>query len=88
MDSYLSKFEKYRVTNKWDRSIWAAYLSALLKGRALEVYVRFSVGDAADYEKLEDALLKILDMAEPELRKKFRIDRPERSETFIQFGSR
>ena len=32
MDSYLSRFEKYVFANKWERSIWAAYLSALLKG--------------------------------------------------------
>ena len=86
MDSYLSRFEKY--ANKWDRSIWAAYLSALLKGRALEVYDRLSVADANDYEKLKDALLKNFDMTERGFRKKFRNDRPERSETFIQFGSR
>ena len=88
MDSYLSRFEKYVVANKWDRSIWAAYFSALLKGRALEVYDRLSVADANDYEKLKDALLKNFDMTERGFRKKFRNDRPERSETFIQFGSR
>ena len=88
MDSYLSRFEKYAVANKWDRSIWAAYLSALLKGRALEVYDRLSVADANDYEKLRDALLKNFDMTERGFRKKFRNDRPKRSETFILFGSR
>ena len=88
MDSYLSRFEKYAVANKWDRSVWAAYLSALLKGRALEVYDRLSVADANDYEKLKDALLKNFYMTERGFRKKFRNDRPERSETFIQFGSR
>ena len=88
MVSYLSRFEKYAVANKWDRSIWAAYLSALLKGRALEVYDRLSVADANDYEKLKNALLKNFDMTERGFRKKFRNDRPERSETFIQFGSR
>ena len=88
MDSYLSRFEKYAVANKWDRSIWAAYLSALLKGRALEVYDRLSVADANDYEKLKDALLKNFDMTERGFRKKFRNDGPERSETFIQFGRR
>ena len=87
IDSYLSRFEKYGVANKWDRSIWAAYLSALLKGRALEVYDRLSVADANDYEKLKDALLKNFDMTERGFRKKFRNDRPESSETFIQFGS-
>ena len=88
MDSYLSRFEKYAVANKWDRRIWAAYLSALLKGRALEVYDRLSVADSNDYEKLKDALLKNFDMTERGFRKKFCNDRPERSETFIQFGSR
>ena len=87
MGSYLSRFEKYAVANKWERSIWAAYLSALLKGRALEVYDRLSVADAAEYEKLKDALLKNFDMTERRFRKKFCNDRPERSETFIQFGS-
>ena len=51
MDSYLSRFEKYGKANEWKKSIWAAYLSALLKGRALDIYDRLSVDDAADYEK-------------------------------------
>ena len=58
MDSYLSRFEKYAVTSQWDRSIWAAYLSVLLKGRALEVYDRLLVADANDYEKLKDAFVE------------------------------
>ena len=88
MDSYLSRFEKYATTNEWKKSIWAAYLSALLKGRALDVYDRLSVDDAADYEKLKEALLKNFDMTERGFRKKFRYERPEKSETFIQFSSR
>ena len=52
------------------------------------MYDRLSVADANDYEKLKDALLKNFDMTECGFRKKFRNDRPERSETFIQFGSR
>ena len=47
-----SRFEKYAVVNKWDKSI-LAYFSALLKGRALDVYDRLSVWDAADYEMLK-----------------------------------
>ena len=64
MDSYLSRFEKYATTNKWDKNVWAAYLSALLKSRALDVYDRLSTEDAADYDKLKDALLKNFDMTE------------------------
>ena len=88
MDSYLSRFEKYATANKWDKNVWAAYLSALLKGPALDVYDRLSTEDAADYDKLKDALLKNFDMTERRFRKKFRYSRPERSETFIQFSSR
>ena len=47
-----------------------------------------STEDAADYDKLKDALLKNFDMTERGFRKKFRYSRPERSETFIQFSSR
>ena len=72
MDSYLSRFEKYAAANKWDKNVWAAYLSALLKGRALDVYDSLSTEDAADYDKLQDALLKNVDMTERGFRKKFR----------------
>ena len=48
MDSYISRFEKYATANKWERDRWAINLSALLKGRALEVYDRLSNEDAND----------------------------------------
>ena len=43
MDSYLSKFEKHATANKWDKNVWATYLSALLKGRALDVSLNSKV---------------------------------------------
>ena len=66
-----------------EEEFWAADLSALLKGRALDVYDRLSVDDAADFEKLKDALLKNFDMTESGFRKKFRYERPEKSEIVI-----
>ena len=62
MESYLSGFEKYATTNEWKRGVWAANLGTLLKGRAFDVYNRLSVDDAAEYEKLKDAMLKTFDM--------------------------
>ena len=79
---------KYATASKWDKTVWAAYLSALLKGRALDVYDRLSPEDAVDYDKLKDALLKHFDMTERGFRKKFRYSRPESSEIFIQFSNR
>ena len=31
MDGYLTRFKSYAISNKWDPSMWASYLSALLK---------------------------------------------------------
>ena len=84
----MARFEKYAIANKWDQPSWSTYLSALLKGRALKVYDRMVVDDASDYEKLKTALLKNFDVTERWFRKKFRYEKPERSETFVQFSSR
>jgi len=55
MDSYLGRFAE---SQKWKREHWAMYLSALLKGRAFDVYSRMPPEQASDYDRLKDALLK------------------------------
>ena len=62
MDSYLTRFESYVISNKWDSSMWTLYLSALLKGRALGVFVRLSKDDQFDYNQLKEALLTNFDL--------------------------
>ena len=54
----------------------------------MEVYDRLSVEDAASFAKMKEALLKNFGMTERGYRTKFRVDMPEKSETFIQYGSR
>ena len=88
MDSYLTRFESYALSNKWDPSMWASYLSALLKRRALEVFVRLSRDDQSDYGQMKEALLTNFDLTERSFRKKFRDCRPEKAETFRQFSGR
>ena len=88
MGSYLTRFESYAISNKWDPSMWASYLSALLKGRALEVFVRLSKDDQSDYGQIKEALLTNFDLTERSFRKKFRDCRPEKAETFRQFSGR
>ena len=88
MDSYLTRFESYALSNKWDPSMWASYLSALLKGRALEVFVRLSRDDQSDYGQIKEALLTNFDLTERSFCKKFRDCRPEKAETFRQFSGR
>ena len=88
MDSYSTRFESYALSNKWDPSMWASYLSALLKGRALEVFVRLSRDDQSDYGQIKEALLTNFDLTERSFRKIFRDCRPEKAETFRQFSGR
>ena len=88
MDSYLTRFESYALSNKWDPSMWASYLSALLKGPALEVFVRLSRDDQSDYGQIKEALLTNFDLTERSFRQKFRDCRPEKAETFRQFSGR
>ena len=88
MDSYLTRFESYALSNKWDPSMWASYLSGLLKGRALEVFVRLSRDDQSDYGQIKEALLTNFDLTERSFRKKFRDCRPKKAETFRQFSGR
>jgi len=56
-DSFLHRFEVYTDSQRWSKGQWAVYQSALLIGKALEVYSRLPVKDAQDYEILKDALL-------------------------------
>ena len=45
VDAYLQRFERFAATAKWEMTGWASKLSALLSGRALEVYSRLSDPD-------------------------------------------
>ena len=58
IDAYLERFERYAKLQKWDATNWAIALSALLSGKALEVYARLPISDITDYTKIKAALLK------------------------------
>ena len=88
IDSYLLRFERYATVNLWPRTDWALHLSALLTGRALEVYTRMEIEDAQDYEKLRDALLVKYNLTEEGFCIKFRQSRPENSERMSEFKTR
>lgn len=64
LDAYLQRFERFADTAKWHRTGWASKLSALLSGRALEVYSRLSEEAARDYDKVKIALMKRYDLTE------------------------
>ena len=85
LDAYLQRFERFADTAKWHRTGWASKLSALLSGRALEVYSRLSKEAARDYGKVKIALMKRYDLTEDGYRLKFRAYKPEVDESPDQF---
>ena len=85
LDSYLLRFERYAENASWEKDTWAIKLSALLTGRAMDVYTRMSDADASDYDKLKKALLTRYNYTEDGYRKRFREATPETEETIDQF---
>ena len=60
LDSYLIRFEHYVENASWEKNMWAIKRSALLTGRTMDVYIRMSVADANEYDKItEDTLNQI-----------------------------
>ena len=88
IDSYIVRFEKYAKAEKWEKESWAIYLSALLRGRALDVYARLPVAEANNFDKLKEALLKRYEKTEDGYRRKFYSARPDVGETPKQFVTR
>ena len=88
MDSYLLRFERYATAQKWEPDTWATGLSALLQGKALDVYALMPKEDALKYDKLKVALLKRYELTEEGFKRKYKKCRPENGETFQQFTTR
>ena len=82
------RFERYAGTQNWPETEWTASLSALLTGKALEVYARLSPVEAESYSVLNAALLKRFDCTEDGFRQTFRSAKLEYAETYPQFGVR
>ena len=87
-DSYLLRFERYATAQKWEPDTWATGLSALLQGKALDVYALMPKEDALNYDKLKVALLKRYELTEEGFKRKYKKCRPENGETFQQFTTR
>ncbi|XP_069103074.1 uncharacterized protein [Argopecten irradians] len=88
MDAYIQRFEVYATVQRWKRDQWGTNLSALLKGKALDVFSRLPVAQALNFDDLKLALLQRFQKTEAGFRKSFRNSRPEGGETFGQFAKR
>jgi hypothetical protein len=88
MDSYLFRFERYAELQNWPEDQWAIYLSALLRGRALDVYARLTADDSKDYKVLKEALLRRYQMTEEGYKRRFYSAKADIGESPPQFITR
>jgi len=88
MDSYLQRFEQFAEGQKWAPDIWAQYLSALLKGKALDVYGRLPADQAKVYALVKDALLKRFQLTKEGFKTTFYASKVETGESPAQFSAR
>ena len=88
IDVYIERFERFATIQKWETGMWAIILSALLTGRALEIYAQLSTTEAADYNAVKVALLKGYNKTENGYKLKFRDIKPEGNESTTQFITR
>ncbi|XP_078697349.1 uncharacterized protein LOC144925266 [Branchiostoma floridae x Branchiostoma belcheri] len=85
LHAYLLRFERFATSSQWAEDKWAAHLSALLTGRALEVYSRLPEDEARSYTAVKQALLKRYNLTEEGFRAKFRQNKAEKGESPRQF---
>lgn len=83
IDAYIQRFERYTRAQNWNVGNWGSHLSALLTGKALDVFARLPPASALNYDKLKETLYKRFEMTEDGFRKKFRTSKPDGSETFF-----
>lgn len=88
MDSFLLRFERYAEARNRGEENWAIKLSALLRGKALDVYALMPKTDALIYQSLKTVLLRRFELTDDGFKTKFRSCRPEQCETFAQFSAR
>ena len=86
IDAHLHRYEMFASNAKWDKGICSINLSALLKGKALEVYSRLSSVDAMNYDALKVELLKRFQLREEGVHT--RTGKPEKDESPPEFVAR
>lgn len=53
IDSYIQRFKIYATAQNWICINWGSHLSALLTGKALDVFARLPPASVLDYDELK-----------------------------------
>ena len=88
LDAYIERFERFATTHHWPKESWAPNLSALITGKASEVYSRLSRDEADDFDVLKKALLDRYHLNAEGFRMKLRESIADEGESPTQFITR
>ena len=85
MDKFFAHFERVATVLKWPRDVWTMTLQCVFVGKAQEAYSSLSLEDAADYEKVKQAVLRIYSLVPEAYRQKYRNFQKLDSLTYVEF---
>ena len=58
-DTFFAHFERVTTVMKWPRNVWTITLQSIFTGKAQQAYASLSLEDAAEYDKVKEAVLCI-----------------------------
>lgn len=85
VDKFFAHFERVATTLKWPKAVWTMTLQCVFTGKAQEAYSSLSLEDAADYEKVKQAVLRVYSLVPEAYRQKFRGYQKPEGLTHVEF---
>ena len=85
VDKFFAHFERVATTLKWPREVWTMTLQCVFKGKAQEAYSALPLEDAADYEKVKQAVLRMYSLVPEAYRQKFRGYHKPEALSYVEF---
>lgn len=85
VDKFFAHFERVATTLKWPKAVWTMTLQCVFTGKAQEAYSSLTLEDAADYEKVKQAVLRVYSLVPEAYRQKFRGYQKSEGTTYVEF---
>lgn len=85
VDKFFAHFERVAITFKWPKEIGTMTLQCVFTGKIQEAYSSLTLEDAADYEKVKHAVLRIYTIVLEAYRQKFRSYQKPDALTFVEY---
>ncbi|KAL2103192.1 hypothetical protein ACEWY4_000060 [Coilia grayii] len=85
VDKFFAHFERVATTLRWPREVWTMTLQCVFTGKAQEAYSSLTLEDAADYDKVKQAVLRVYSLVPEAYRQKFRAYQKPDGLTYVEF---